>query len=687
MRPETVREGRIGDMLAHDASVTGACYSRAVRAFRTATALLASHRRVLLALLATSLFVAPAQARQPDKQASPAPAATPRPVSPEIADAFAVGRMLAMEGSLPESMAQLQRVAKAEPNDPYVQLELASVAMRMGRVEDAAAGARQALKLAPDDADAITEAVEILFSLGDADAALLAETRRALEHLVQLRPDGPEGLQMLSRVQLAQGDTAAAEKTMQQLVAAVPEATQTRQQLLRLLLQQGKKSEAAALLRDQLAADPDALDARTSLADLLSDLGDHAGAVSLLRAAPADQAASMDVQRRLAFELYRTGDSAGARALVEGMLKANPDTRLRLFHALLLEDQGETVQSAKELEALRREQPDDFEIGLSLGRVLAHGERRQEGLEILQQLADRIGDDPDQRSNAARARLQLAQFLAEDARWADVLTQLDKLGAPNDDFRAAATLLRVESLINLGRKEEALALLGPDAGLPPEALAAHRAEVLLGLGREEEAAAELAKVGTGAEGKARAAEVYQRAGQHARAIPLLRDLLAADPNANDVRFRLGAAYERAGQRGEAVATFQDLLKRAPDSAMTLNYLGYMWAEKGENLAEAERLVQRALALDPGNPAYLDSLGWVYFQMRQYPRAIDELQKAAKLLPADGTVQEHLGDALRAAGKLADARDAYQRALASMHDKDALPGVRKKLEEVERGLQP
>src|SRR4051794_29038007 len=104
-------------MLAHGASATGACYSRPVRAFRTA---LVHPGRVLLALLAVSLVVGPAAARQAPKPA-PAPTARPKAVSPEIADAFAVGRMLALEGSLPESLAQLQKVAQAVPDDPYVQ--------------------------------------------------------------------------------------------------------------------------------------------------------------------------------------------------------------------------------------------------------------------------------------------------------------------------------------------------------------------------------------------------------------------------------------------------------------------------------------------------------------------------------------------------------------------------------------
>jgi tetratricopeptide (TPR) repeat protein len=248
---------------------------------------------------------------------------------------------------------------------------------------------------------------------------------------------------------------------------------------------------------------------------------------------------------------------------------------------------------------------------------------------------------------------------------------------------AAAALLRTDALVAQGHKEGALAQRVPSSGLPPAALAAKRAEVLLGMDREKEAAAELAKLPAGLEGKGQAAEVYQRAGRHAEAIPLLVELLAADPSSIELRFRLGAAYERSGKEAEATETFRELLRQAPDNSMALNYLGYMWAEKGENLPEALGMIRRALEIDPENAAYIDSLGWVYFRLGDFPHAVEQLEKAAKMLPSDGTVQEHLGDALRAAGKGAEARIAYQRAL-ELRDTDAAQ-VRRKLDEVERDL--
>ncbi len=605
---------------------------------------------------------------------SPAPRSAP--------EAFTVGRMLLLEGDFSGALDLLQRAVEAAPRDPYPRLELANLALRMGRVDEAAHQARQALALGPDDPDVLQTAAGDLLVLADGDPTLLAEARGALETLLVLRPEDPDALQGLARLYLEQGDSRHGEEMLRRLAAAVPDSRPVANQLLRLMLQRGEKADATALLRDQVARDPGDLEQRLSLADLLSDGGDHAGAVAILRSASGDQAGEPDVQRRLAFELYRTGDVAGATALVDKLLAAGPDARLRLFRALLLEDQGKDDEALVELEKLHGELPGDPEVGLSLARMLARGDKRDEARALLQELLATLdGGGPERRGIADRVRLELAQLFAEEERWAEVLPLLDRVDGSESTTRAAATLLRVDALVGEGHKEEALAQLVPSAGLVPNTLAAKRAEVLLALGRDEEAASELAKLPTGPEGKERAAEVYQRAGRHAQAIPLLLELLAADPTSAQLRFRLGAAYERTGKIPEAVAAFQELLRQTPDNSMALNYLGYMWAEKGQNLPEALRMIRRALELEPDNAAYVDSLGWVYFRMGDFPQALEQLERAARLLPGDGTVQEHLGDALRAVGKIPEARAAYQRAL-SLGDTDAAQ-VQRKLEEVER----
>ena len=108
-----------------------------------------------------------------------------------------------------------------------------------------------------------------------------------------------------------------------------------------------------------------------------------------------------------------------------------------------------------------------------------------------------------------------------------------------------------------------------------------------------------------------------------------------------------------------MAAFEKLLKVRPDHAPGLNYLGYMWADRGENLPRALELIRKAVDLEPGNGAYLDSLGWVYYRLDKLDKAEKNLRAAAVLNPDDATVEEHLGDLFEKKGDLAHARDELE----------------------------
>ena len=92
--------------------------------------------------------------------------------------------------------------------------------------------------------------------------------------------------------------------------------------------------------------------------------------------------------------------------------------------------------------------------------------------------------------------------------------------------------------------------------------------------------------------------------------------------------------------------------------------------------------RRAVAADPDNGAYIDSLGWVFYQMGRYQEALVQLQRAARLVPDDGTIQEHLGDVYLSLGRRLEAAEAYRRAL-TLKDTD-LEQVRDKLKPLADG---
>lgn len=178
-----------------------------------------------------------------------------------------------------------------------------------------------------------------------------------------------------------------------------------------------------------------------------------------------------------------------------------------------------------------------------------------------------------------------------------------------------------------------------------------------------------------------------------KAIPLLEPLVADTEDNPEflehVLFDLGRSLERAGQYDRAVAIFQRLLALDQDHADASNYLGYMLAERGERLTEAKKLIERALKIDPENGAYLDSLGWVYYQLKQYENAARWLDRALTVEEetlrqtnpnspiVDGlrenlaVIHEHAGDTAHKMGDFSRASHHYERAIEFDPDNQTL----------------
>lgn len=133
---------------------------------------------------------------------------------------------------------------------------------------------------------------------------------------------------------------------------------------------------------------------------------------------------------------------------------------------------------------------------------------------------------------------------------------------------------------------------------------------------------------------------------------------------SDFYFSYGRSAEQAGRLAKAEEALRKSIERDPaNSARACNYLGYLWAERGENLEEAETLIRSAVDSEPDNGAYLDSLGWVYFKKGLHEQAFKALTRAVELLKTeDAIVLDHLGDVCEKLGKFSEAVCHWQRAL-------------------------
>ena len=127
-------------------------------------------------------------------------------------------------------------------------------------------------------------------------------------------------------------------------------------------------------------------------------------------------------------------------------------------------------------------------------------------------------------------------------------------------------------------------------------------------------------------------------------------------------FEYGSACEQSGQSTRSEVALRKALQLNPSHHQSLNYLGYMWAERGKNLNEALSMIEKALELSPGNPAYLDSQGWALYRLGKPTDALPLIEEALRLVPDDPTLLEHYGDVFSRLGRRGEATEAYQKAL-------------------------
>ncbi|HET7882613.1 MAG TPA: tetratricopeptide repeat protein [Acetobacteraceae bacterium] len=148
-------------------------------------------------------------------------------------------------------------------------------------------------------------------------------------------------------------------------------------------------------------------------------------------------------------------------------------------------------------------------------------------------------------------------------------------------------------------------------------------------------------------------------GAYDRAISRLKT-----PTAHDwlAYYDRGICYERSHQWPKAEADFKHALSLSPDQPFVLNYLGYSWADMGQNLTQARAMIEKAAQRRPNDGAIVDSLGWVMLRQGNVTEAVRTLERAVELDPEDASINGHLGDAYWAAGRKLEATYQWRRAL-------------------------
>lgn len=463
--------------------------------------------------------------------------------------------------------------------------------------------------------------------------------------------------------------------TKREVLSMDPAFTDLAMDVAHQYLRRGEVPEAIAVLKDAAKNSPGRVEPPVALAGIYlrqlqkPELAErYAG--QALASCPDDPA-----PYQILFEIYKsTGQSARIDGLFSKALKRTaPGTDFWLDLAdLKLRDRIQPG-SAIVKSLLDRAQEAAADHPESLVRVAEYfaltGE--PERAIPLYQLALKLSNPP-----LDGVREKLVDLLIQKERWSEAASLLDEIIKANPlDFRAydllAGVCLNSNELPRaLSNMRQALLVAPPDPRRYDQIV---RLCLRIGNGEEALKAARDAKTQFPGvlEFSLYKALALSGVKQHEEAIKVFERILVEAARLRpefldaDFFFSYGVAAEQAGRFVKAAELLKKSIELDPaNSARSCNYLGYMWADRGENLEEAEQLVRRALAADPDNGAYLDSLGWTLFRQGRFEDALSELLAASERLSSepDSVVFEHLGDTCEKLGKSAEAVLYWQKAL-------------------------
>ncbi len=158
------------------------------------------------------------------------------------------------------------------------------------------------------------------------------------------------------------------------------------------------------------------------------------------------------------------------------------------------------------------------------------------------------------------------------------------------------------------------------------------------------------------------ASIYEDEKKYSAAEELIQEGLRINTGSVDLHFSLGVLFEKTDRFEQSIEAMKTVLKMEPDHAEALNFIGYMYADRGIHLEEAERMIRKALQMKPGNGYMIDSLGWVCFRTNRLEEAVRYLKEAVEALPEDAAILEHLGDVYVRTGQSGEASTAYDKAI-------------------------
>jgi tetratricopeptide (TPR) repeat protein len=598
-----------------------------------------------------------------------------------------------------------------DPSSATIRQQLAEVYFQSQRIRDAVLEAQGILAKDPNNLPARRLLAHIYVrTLGELNenSAQRDTVARAVDQyreILRLDPTDIDAALWLARLYRLQNDQEKAEAVLRGLLARDPENENAVEQLSQLLLDQGKTQEAISSLKDVLGRAP-----TPRLWDQLGDadmqVRDFPGAEQAYRQATDDDPNGIDHRRGLAQALLNEEKYPQALEQYQRLAaieQDNPENYLR--EAEIYRQMGQLDKAEENILLAKQRAPGNLEVIYYESSIYEDQGRFDDAIRVLSDAVTSVKAQseftPSRRRTLAILYQQLGHLYTEVDKYGaavNTFEEMQRLG-PEEDRRARALIIDAyRQARDLPKALEA----------SQKALEAHPKDrellitqaLLYGENVQTDLAATQLRGllnGTGADFEIQLdlAQVYQhgqRWPEAEQAIQTAEKIAQQPSEVETVHFVLGAIYERQKKYDQAEAQFREVLKQNPRYAPALNYLGYMLADRGIRLDEALSLINRALAEDPSNPAYQDSLGWVYFKQDKFPEAEEMLRKAISRDAHDPTILSHLGDVYAKTGQdsLAEAQwqksiEEWSRVLPGNLEPDKVAEIQKKMAALKKRL--
>ncbi len=565
---------------------------------------------------------------------------------PKGLESYLEARVLEANGQFREAMEAYARAVSEAPDVNEIRLAYGSFLVDVGMAGRAVSLLEEREDLGPDG---LRVRALALAQLAARDSDLMEKAETALREAIAAEEDDPNMLVSLAQILLSQNKPVEAEE----IAAGLRQDRPTNQFLMTLhadaLRASGRPDEAAELYTLCSVDGPSAPKCRESLVELLVELDRPGEAGELMLEWLKDL--DLDSLMRAAGLLWEGGHYEKSLETVQRVLVRAPDSRrAQTLEAHLLSNVGRHGEAMARLQRLLKKDPENLDLILAMAWSTSRSGKHEKGRTWL----DRAWEQAQKDQNSAQtvrcaltaARLELIADNPMVAReWLDRVDDYQTAGA--DYVRLLAETFRsqdewedgISALVRIQPR------LGNRAQLEAEVL---EAEFLLRTG-DSRAWRRLRPILDSDQ----PASVFLGL-QVLQALERWEDVVRETASAierigeqRDLLFIRAAALERVGQIEESEELFRRLVDEEPDDANAANYLGYMWADREVHLDEALKLIARAVALDPENSAYLDSLGWVHYRLGDTEQAEHWLRRAIDLGGdlGDGTIYCHLGEVL------------------------------------------